>query len=80
MAAISLQQKKLSECEFLTNIDETHQETQEVEPADKHDDGLICPENQQDSEDDKRVPKKVNVLAIQQKRPEVSQLIISPFG
>lgn len=71
MAAISLQQKKLSECEFLNNIDETHQEPQEDEPADEHDDGLIYLENQQDSEDDKRLPKKVTALAIQEKTTEV---------
>ena len=71
MAAISLQQKKLSECEFLNNIDETYQVTQEGELADEHDVGLIYLENQQDSEDDKRVPKKVTALAVQQKTNEV---------
>ena len=79
MAAIGLEQKKLSECVFLNNIDETCQEPQEEEPAEEDDVGLVYLENKQDFEDDKRVPNKVTALAVQQKTPRVSQLIITCY-
>ena len=79
MAAIGLEQKKLSECVFLNNIDETCQEPQEEEPAEEDDVGLVYLENKQDFEDDKRVPNKVTALAVQQKTPGVSQLIITCY-